>query len=790
MMLGGLMQLAQPSSWIAADETALQEILGNVQDLIGVIGTAMPCVDPVPPVPTGGTTAQNACNIAGYLAHAIIGESIQQAVTAINSGGTLFSFARGLILLPGWGEILNIADSVLQGLYTAINGPDLGDYAAAAVDATLASNLTCAIYGAIVADGGVTEANFSALLAAVLAVPYTHTEVIVTIGAFIAHLGAGGLATLSQIGALIDYNCTGCGGAGATGPADPLGCTAGYLIARPTADYQMTPCDDLVEVDTTAGTVNVTLPPANSVVKLRRVAITVKGGTNGVNIPPHGADTITNAAATSNAPPFLSDVDEGMLLINDGATSWRVQFGSQFAIAPNSLVGGGLQPFFAFANPLDLGQEVYNAISALQYGALTTNTATASQNIDVTTDVQYVDATSGDLTLTLLDPSIAFKTTLLLRIDSTAHIVTLASDAANTLDGAALPQTILPASGDWLLIVSTAPEGAGIGTPQWRSIGSPPVVSVTGTAPITVTPTGLSFDVALTTPLAEQYGGTGLDTSGVDDGQLLIGGTAGHDFALAGLTAGTGIAITPGPHSSTIINTAPDTLLNVPLFGGVANPTSELIFVNSPVTVAGGYPAGTTQIVPGINVADPTNGTQGTVTELISPPGSTSVTGLGPHGGQSVTVDATGATGGTGMTGATGAVGPAGPSGVVDRSEIPLLVNTAIPAAAWSAILSFVPPTGDYVAFATMDVENQTGLAQQIGARLIQGSSTILKSAEAYVPDSAAVSITVPVAYFSGDGSTEYFLQAFCTTSGASALASTAIGVSAGATSVSLLKLS
>jgi len=52
--------------------------------------------------------------------------------------------------------------------------------------------------------------------------------------------------------------------------------------------------------------------------------------------------------------------------------------------------------------------------------------------------------------------------------------------------------------------------------------------------------------------LSPSQGGTGVDTSSVTDGQLLIGDTALEHFVVAALTAGLGITITNGAGSITI----------------------------------------------------------------------------------------------------------------------------------------------------------------------------------------------------------------------------------------------
>ena len=60
----------------------------------------------------------------------------------------------------------------------------------------------------------------------------------------------------------------------------------------------------------------------------------------------------------------------------------------------------------------------------------------------------------------------------------------------------------------------------------------------------------LTSDVSGILPQAN--GGSGIDSSGVTNGQLLIGGTTNHDFKLGAITAGSGISISNGENSITI----------------------------------------------------------------------------------------------------------------------------------------------------------------------------------------------------------------------------------------------
>ena len=59
-LLGALLQLAQPSTWIAANDTELYDILGRVQDLLGAVGAAGACMQSgstAITIPAGSATA-------------------------------------------------------------------------------------------------------------------------------------------------------------------------------------------------------------------------------------------------------------------------------------------------------------------------------------------------------------------------------------------------------------------------------------------------------------------------------------------------------------------------------------------------------------------------------------------------------------------------------------------------------------------------------------------------------------------------------------------------------------
>ena len=216
---GALSQLAQPTTWLVSSKAELDDVLDRVADLISAIGTAMPCVSP-PPVIAGIGTSQRACNIAGYLANALIKTSIQKAIDAINGNQTLLGYGVLIIgAIPGAGMVIaGIADA-LYGMYESISSGALGDYTDALADETLWSEITCAIFNATAADGQVTDTNFPNIQANVAAITYAHGDVMATIEAYLAALGATGLEQLQATGALAAYDCSACGTGVSTGPA-------------------------------------------------------------------------------------------------------------------------------------------------------------------------------------------------------------------------------------------------------------------------------------------------------------------------------------------------------------------------------------------------------------------------------------------------------------------------------------------------------------------------------------------------------------------------------------------
>lgn len=220
-VLGACMQLAQPSTWKVADDAARAEVLGRVTDLLAQLGELVAC-NTAPAAITGVSTAQQACNIAGYLANLVIKESIRKAIEAINDNQTVLGYGVIIIgAIPGAGLVMNFLAKALYGLYQSISGGTLSDYNDAIDDASLWSKITCAIYNAIVTDGQVTDGNFATIESNIAAVSYTHGDVMTAIENYVSDLGASGLEQLQGTGALAVYDCSSCGTGVSTGPGGP-----------------------------------------------------------------------------------------------------------------------------------------------------------------------------------------------------------------------------------------------------------------------------------------------------------------------------------------------------------------------------------------------------------------------------------------------------------------------------------------------------------------------------------------------------------------------------------------
>lgn len=217
---GAMSQLVQRTTWTAATEDDLQQILANMTQAIEIVGTAVQCSQP--PLIPGQPTLSRACNIAGYLANYVIRESMSQGANAVQNSIGVVTFIWGIVrFIPGFAEALPVTWLALNGLIAAINTFGYAIFQTAVNDPTLFPAITCAIYNAISADGQVTNNNFPQIITNINAISFASSDVKTTLIQFIDNLGAGGLEALQTGGPFADYDCTGCGTGPALGPVGP-----------------------------------------------------------------------------------------------------------------------------------------------------------------------------------------------------------------------------------------------------------------------------------------------------------------------------------------------------------------------------------------------------------------------------------------------------------------------------------------------------------------------------------------------------------------------------------------
>lgn len=250
---GALDQLRNPSSWIVADDAHMYDTLRRVDTLMGLLcngGSATPvmlqftagcelqfstdggatwttvpgwdanfgnCVKsnlppPVPPNPNGTTQPQHACNMAGYLASELLEKAIVHAITKAQTQAELANFAHDMIVEYAiqWPFVVDIINA-LNGLFQEYIIGSISNFTDASTDPQLWSEVTCAIYRAIHADGQVTVGNYPAIVTNVCAVPYVHADVVSAICSYITAIGASNMIQAQALGALDVVDCTNCG---------------------------------------------------------------------------------------------------------------------------------------------------------------------------------------------------------------------------------------------------------------------------------------------------------------------------------------------------------------------------------------------------------------------------------------------------------------------------------------------------------------------------------------------------------------------------------------------------
>jgi hypothetical protein len=254
-ILGCLDQLINPSTWIVADDTALNAILDKaiaLKQLVGQAGDCVscplirlqdcvlqsscdggttwtdvsgwadnfgPCVQSAaiittPPANPGGrTTDQMACSIASYLTDQIITVAIQQAVDNFNNNRNLLQLGVDLALIIPEFQLVGLFATAVSEFYGFYSSITISYFETALTDPTLFSDIRCAVYNAIAADGHLTLANFTTVLSNVCGISYVHSDVIDAICAFLTTMGFPYTNQLSQGAGLNPYDdCSDCGG--------------------------------------------------------------------------------------------------------------------------------------------------------------------------------------------------------------------------------------------------------------------------------------------------------------------------------------------------------------------------------------------------------------------------------------------------------------------------------------------------------------------------------------------------------------------------------------------------
>lgn len=189
-------------------------------DIPGWIANFAQCVQTnapptgAPPNPQGYTTDALSCAVAAYAVEEIIQGAIQKAIDSVNNNSTLLQFGVDVaLLLPGFDMVAAFMEAVYL-LYPLVNAGNVAAFQSAMTDATLWQEVTCAIYNAIKADGKLTAANFSVMLANIAAISYTTPAVISAIHDYIQALGLAGMQQLIQpAGLAASGGCSGCPGA-------------------------------------------------------------------------------------------------------------------------------------------------------------------------------------------------------------------------------------------------------------------------------------------------------------------------------------------------------------------------------------------------------------------------------------------------------------------------------------------------------------------------------------------------------------------------------------------------
>jgi hypothetical protein len=251
LIQGCLDQLRNPSTWKTANDDALAAVLQDADLLRSLFGNFGTCpvptqirfqncvlqssidggvtwtdvtgwsagfpdcvkqnIPPAPPASKDGLIQQQACNIAGYLATAIIKQSIQLAITQLQTNNDYLIMANDLMAeLAGFFPYTAVFVQAIKDTYTIWSQLQIIVLQAAENDVQLWSNVTCAIYTAIKRDGQVTAANYGTIVANICALTYATQSIITGMCTLVGGIGWSNLQMATQSRALEDADCSGC----------------------------------------------------------------------------------------------------------------------------------------------------------------------------------------------------------------------------------------------------------------------------------------------------------------------------------------------------------------------------------------------------------------------------------------------------------------------------------------------------------------------------------------------------------------------------------------------------
>lgn len=389
-------------------------------------------------------------------------------------------------------------------------------------------------------------------------------------------------------------------GAASGGTGSSTAPTAGqFLYSSGGTSYAPTTLDTVAVTTFSAGSTGFAPNTATSgIITLTGTLVLANGGTGaslvGVAGAPVYSDTTSTFAVGTAGVSGQAYISGGV-----GAPTWQTIAST---ITTNEILEGDGAGAFTANGATFVGSPTYSGV---------TLSGTVTNATDATTK-QYVDSVANGLSwkqsvITASTADIDLTTGGLLTIDG----VTVADgDRVLVKDQTSVPQNgiYIAHTGSWTRspdMDATTPineingaatfieqgttqaDTAWVQTADVQTLGTDPVIWTqfaglgSYTAGNGLTLTGNQF--SLTSPVSIANGGTNLSTIPAN-GELLIGN--GTDYTLAGLTAGTGISITPGPGSITIAATAS----GVTSVTGTANeitaaPTTGAVVLSLPTTL-------------------------------------------------------------------------------------------------------------------------------------------------------------------------------------------------------------